>query len=293
MENQELVLNFMEFTNLPIEEAQRFLRAAENNLELAIQNFYENNIPADLSSPPATQGSSSLASSQNSTQEESQEQSSFQEDYEEEEEIRPALPREYSQLVEDESQRNIQLNRVKRQFNSNFRNFRQEMEIQENLANGIETKKKCLEDIYRNPIDITFNIDFQSAKYVGQKQGKWIALLLNDESFPSLSFNREIFNRDENQRVKSLIKKNFIFLRKNSNSDEGMSILQNYNLHSHSIPIFLIIDSMTGELRKNFGVVTDLKLKTVIKELKKYSCSADKQLSYVSTNLFYRLLLNI
>lgn len=269
------MLNFMEFTNLPIEEAERFLRAADNNLELAIQNFYENNTPV-IDVPPPTQDPPLLSQ----VPPEPQEQPLIQDEYEEE--VRPALPREYSQLVEEESQRNIQLNRVKRQFNSNFRNFRQEMEIQENLANGIETKKKCLEDIYRNPIDITYNIDLQSAKYVGQKQGKWIALLLNDENFPSLSFNREIFNSDDNPRVKSLIKRNFIFLRKNSNSDEGISILHNYNLHSHPIPIFLIIDSLTGELKKNFGVLQDLKLKTVMKELKRYSCSADKQLRYVS-----------
>lgn len=278
MENEELVLNFMEFTNLPIEDAQRFLRAAGGNLELAIQNFYENNTPVEL--PPSSQ--ESLVAPETAQVSEDPPSDQHQPEIDEYDEVRPALPREYSQLIEEESVRSRQLNRVKRQFNSNFRNFRQEMEIQENLANGIETKKKCLEDIYRNPIDITYNLDLQSAKLVGQKQGKWIALLLNDENFPSLSFNREIFNTDENQRVKFLIKRNFIFLRKNSDSEEGLRILQNYNLHTHSIPIFMIIDSLTGELRKNFGTVKDITVKTVVKELKKYSSSADKQLRYVS-----------
>lgn len=238
MENEELILSFMELTNLPIEQAQRYVNEAGNNLELAIQNFYE--------APIVT------TENDETPQNESQESTTSFQEYQEDE-VRPADRREYSQLVEDESVRSIQLNRVRRQFNTNFRDLKREMEIQENLANGVASKRKCLEDIYRNPIDITYNLDLHSAKHVGQKQGKWIALLLNDENFPSLSFNRDIFNTDINQKVKNLIKKSFVFLRKNADSDEGLRILQNYNLINHPIPIFLIIDSLTGELRKNFG----------------------------------------
>jgi UBA-like domain len=263
----EAVLSFMELTNLPIEEAKRYLSAAGNILEVAIQNYYD--------------------SQQGDFPQELEPQQPEQPQYDEidEDEVRPALPREYSQLVEEESVRNIQLNRVKRQFSSSFRDLKKEMEIQENLAKGIAPKRKCLEDIYRNPIEITYNLDLPSAKHVGQKHGKWIALLINDETFPSLSFNRDIFN-DSTQKVKQIMKKNFILLRKNANCDESLRILQNYNLIHQAIPVFLIIDSLTGELKKNFGETKDLSPKTVIRELKKYSSTEDKQLQYVSPTSF-------
>lgn len=257
MENEEAVLSFMELTNLPIEDAKTYLVAAGNILEVAIQNYYD--------SQQGEQGT--------------QPQIEPHDDFEDE--VRPAVPREFSQLVEEESVRNIQLNRVKRQFSSSFRDLRKEMEIQENLAKGNAPKRKCLEDIYRNPIDITYNLDLHSAKLYGTKHGKWIALLINDENFPSLTFNRDIFN-DPLQKVKQILKKNFVLLRKNANSDDSLRILHNYNLIHQPIPIFLVIDSLTGELKKNFGETKDLSLKTVVKELRKYTTSADKQLEYVS-----------
>lgn len=259
MENEEAILSFMELTNQPIEISRTYLIEANYVVEAAIQNFY-----------------SQQSDCQNDQQEEAQ-QENF-DGYEDN--VRPADVREFSQLVEEESVRSIQLNRVKRQFSSSFRDLKKEMEIQENLAKGIAPKRKCLEDIYRNPIDITYNLDINSAKTVGQKQGKWIALLINDENFPSLSFNRDIFN-DSSKKVKQIIKKNFVLLRKNANSDESLRILHNYNLMAHPIPIFLIIDSMTGELKKNFGEAKDLTFISVLRELKKYTASEDKQLQYV------------
>lgn len=265
MENEEAVFSFMEMTAATIEDAQRYLAEA-SDLTRAIQNYYDSqhsDFPQEVEQP-----------------------NSIIDDVEE---VRPVLPREYSQLVEEESIRSVQLNRVKRQFSSSFRDLKKEMEIQENLAKGIAPKRKCLEDIYRNPIDITFNLDLHSAKLMGQKQGKWIALLINDESFPSLSFNRDIFNFDD--KVKQLIKKNFVFLRKNSNCDESLRILHNYNLSHQSIPVFIIIDSLTGELKKNFGETKDLTLRQVVKELKKYT-TLDKQLKYVRI-IFVKLIVDL
>lgn len=272
MDVEQLVLSFMELTNLPMNDSRRYLTAAGNILEVAIQNYYD---------------------SQQGDQHQPEQSSSAQ--YEDEDELRAPLPREFSQLVEDESVRSVQLNRVKRQFASSFRDLKRETEIQEDLARGIAPKRKCLEDIYRNPIDITYNLDLYSAKLFGQKHGKWIALLINDENFPSLSFNRDIFNSDTRQKVKQLIKKNFVLLRKNSNCEESLKILQNYKLTEHPIPVFLIIDSLTGELRKNFGDTKDLKLKSVVRELKKYTSTGDHDLKYVRTmrNSAFVCLINL
>lgn len=257
----QIVMSFMELTNVTMDEARRYVTAAENILEVAIQNFYD-----------AQQGG-----------DEEPELASHSEPHHSDDDFPEPLPRAFSQLVEEESVRSAQLNRVKRQYASGFRDLKKETEIQEDLARGIAPKRLRLEDIYRNPIDITFNLDLYSAKHVGEKHGKWIALLINDENFPSLCFNRDIFNSDRRQKVKQLIKKNFVFLRKNSSSEESIRILQNYKLTEQPIPVFLIIDSLTGELRKNFGDTRDLTLKSVVRELKKYTSNADKDLKYVSS----------
>lgn len=129
MDNEQLVLSFMEITSMSVEESRRFLSAADNILEVAIQNFYD-----------SQQGEDQQAPQQQVDTEERQ--------YDEfEDEIRAPLPREFSQLVEEESVRNVQLNRVKRQYASSFRDLKKETEIQENLARGIAPKRKCLEDI--------------------------------------------------------------------------------------------------------------------------------------------------
>lgn len=239
------------------EEASRRLHEAGNNLELAIQQYYD------------------------SQQETEEIQSNFNENSQEntEDEVRPAIPRSFDIMVEEDNRRVNQLVRVGTQIISNFRDLKREMEIQEEIARGHVPKKKCLEDIFRNPVDICYNFEFSYAKAFGSQAGKWLAVLINNESFESLSFNRDIFN-EPSLRVKKILKDNFVFLRKNSSDEEGLGIMKIYNLLEHSVPIFLVIDSLTGELRKNFGDCGKLKLKSVIKELKKYT-SKNKELIYV------------
>jgi hypothetical protein len=272
MDNEELVYSFMEISNLQIDEAKRYLEQSGYNLEQALQNYYAEN--------DAQQSTSTQSSSQAETP---ATQSQSSQEAEEEDEVRQPIPREYDIMVQDDV-RNVRLSRVRQQFSSSFRDFKREMEIQEELASGSvnAAKRKCLEDIYRHPVDIISTVDFNFAKLQGQKYGKWVAVLINNESLESLSFNRDIFN-ENSQRVKKIIKKNFIFLRKNSNDDEGVRIRQIYNIVDCAVPIFLLIDSLTGELKKNFGDCTKLTVNDVTKELKKYTVSADRQLLYVSS----------
>lgn len=254
---------------MTIDEAKRYLESAGYNLELAIQNYYD-----------SSNNQLSTSSSQTATQNFSQSTEHYNE---EEEEVRPAIPREYDTLIQSETLRDIQLSTVRQQFSSSFRDLKREMEIQEQLARGQAPKRKCLEDIYRHPVDIAFNLDFYHAKLKGHQLGKWVAVLINNENFESLSFNRDIFN-EESQKVKNILRKNFIFLRRNIDDIEAQKIVQIYGLHDcQTIPIFLIIDSVTGELKKDFKDCTKLSLKSILKELRKYSTSKDNQLMYNSS----------
>jgi UBA-like domain len=271
--SEESVLNFIEVTNLSVDDARKFLQEANNNLEVALNNFFLQD-----QMPPNNDPVVDLT---NFTEEE------------EEEDVREVIPREYHRLVDDDlSSRNVYLSRVKRQFNSSFRDLRKEIEIQEQLATGMAPKRQCLEDIYRNPIDITSNLEFHFAKTYSHRIGKWIAVLINDESFESLSFNRDFFN-EPTQRVKKILKENFVFLRKNSSDEEGMRIVQMYNIPQQSVPIFLIIDSLTGELKKNLGDCSKMTLRAMIRELKKYTSVKDKGLVYVSFYVKFKMYLPI
>lgn len=244
---------------VPIEDAKRRLHEAGYNFELAIQQYYDSQQDTEEIPPNIINEENIVVPV-------------------EEDEVRPVIPRAYDVMIED-NRRVSQLCRVGTQFISNFRDLKREMEIQEEIARGQIPKKKCLEDIFRNPVDITSNFDFNYAKMFGNQTGKWLAVLINNESFESLSFNRDIFN-EPSLKVKKILKQNFVFLRKNSNDEEGLTIMRLYNLFDHSIPIFMIIESLTGELKKNFGNCNELNVKSVIKELKKYT-SKDKQLVYV------------
>ncbi|CAH1735773.1 unnamed protein product [Chironomus riparius] len=265
MDNECIILNFMEISNLPFDEAKRFLEDVGYNLELAVQSYYDRNQGSTDSQQPVRENAVVVE--------------------EDVEEIRPVIPRGYDILIQSETSRDIQLSAVRQQFSSSFRDLKREMEIQEELARGEMPKRKCLEMIYKHPVDIAYNFDFANAKIRGQQLGKWIAVLINNESYESLSFNRDIFNNEvESEKVKKILKKNFIFLRKNCNDLEALKILQIYNLlECQTIPIFLIIDSITGELRKNFHDCTKLTLRSVVRELKKYSCTKDNQLVYNSS----------
>lgn len=248
--------NFI-FIVVQIEEARRRLHEAGGSFELAIQQYYDSQQGIEEVTP--SNENISVA---------------------EEDEVRPVIPRAYDVMVVEQDNRRVsQLCRVGTQFISNFRDLKREMEIQEEIARGQVPKKKCLEDIFRNPVDITSNLEFSYAKIYGNQTGKWLAILINNESFESLSVNRDIFN-EPLLKVKKILKQNFVFLRKNSNDEEGLTIMRLYNLFDHTIPIFLIIDSLTGELKKNFGNCSELNVKNVTKELKKYT-SKDKQLVYV------------
>jgi hypothetical protein len=163
------------------------------------------------------------------------------------------------------------------------------MEIQEEIAKGQKPKKMCLEDIYRNPIDITSNYDFNYAKAYGSKVGKWVAVLINNENFESLSFNRDFFN-EPSQKVKKILKDNFVFIRKNSNDYEALTIMGLYNLSDAHVPIFLVIDSLTGELRKKFAECHKTSMRNIIKELKKFTAK-DKELVYVRFNFYYKFFM--
>ncbi|XP_070508876.1 UBX domain-containing protein 7 [Chironomus tepperi] len=268
MDTECTILNFMEISNLPFDEAKRILENVGYNLELAIQNYYDQTQESTPYEPVQDRNYNPAPLPVESP-----------------DEVRPVIPREYDMLIQSETTRDIQLSAVRQQFSSSFRDLKREIEIQEELARGEQPKRKCLEMIYKHPVDIAYNFDFTHAKLRGQQLGKWVAVLINNESYESLSFNRDVFN-DENlsEKVKKILKKNFIFLRKNCNDLEALKILQIYNLlDCQTIPIFLIIDSITGELRKNFNDCTKLTVRNVIRELKKYTSTKDNQLIYSSS----------
>lgn len=195
--------------------------------------------------------------------------------------VRPAINiRETGIMVEEDTTKVKLLSAVKKRVVDNFRDFGTETAIQESLARGESlAKQPRMEDLYRVPIEITFHSDFNTAKKVAHKDGKWILVVINDENFPSLALNRDIFNAPKHPEVKEMIKNNFIFIRKRFDDEDGSKIIQNYQLSGQSFPIILLVDPTTGELRHNFGETKNVTPRNFIHEISKYR-SEQKKLIY-------------
>lgn len=195
--------------------------------------------------------------------------------------VRPAINiRETGIMIEEDTTKVKLLSAVKKRVVDNFRDFGTETAIQESLARGESlAKQPRMEDLYRVPIEITFHSDFNTAKKVAHKDGKWILVVINDENFPSLALNRDIFNSPKHPDVKEMIKNHYIFIRKRFDDDDGSKIIQNYQLSGQSIPIILLIDPTTGELRHNFGEAKNITPRNFIFQISKYK-SENKKLVF-------------
>lgn len=72
-----------------------------------------------------------------------------------------------------------------------------------------------------------------------------------------------------------------MFLRKRFDDSDGTQILQNYQMNAETLPILMIIDPTTGELKHHFKNTSQLTAKQFYRTILKYK-SERKQLKYVS-----------
>jgi thioredoxin-related protein len=91
-----------------------------------------------------------------------------------------------------------------------FASGEQEERVRQGLPIGFEnSKQKRLEDLFRPPIDLIFSGNFQAARDTGTKNNRWILVnIQNNQEFKCQVLNRDVWS---DQRIKTLIKENFVF----------------------------------------------------------------------------------
>ncbi|RCK55707.1 UBX domain-containing protein 5 [Candida viswanathii] len=107
----------------------------------------------------------------------------------------------------------------------------------------LSSTQRRLANLFRPPFDIIENLNLDQAKQLGRETKKWILINIQD----SLEFQCQVMNRDffSNERVKQIIKDNFIFLQFQLASMSGQQYVNFY--HADEYPHLAILDPLTGE----------------------------------------------
>ncbi|XP_071949460.1 UBX domain-containing protein 7-like [Antedon mediterranea] len=134
-----------------------------------------------------------------------------------------------------------------------FRDFRAETKQQEEMirdlsknkgGGGEGTKKRTLEDLFRPPLDMMHKGTLATAREVGQQQGRWLLVNVQDvQEFSCQKLNRDVWS---DPAVKRFINQSFVFWQVYHDSEEGQKYCQFYKVVT--FPYISILDPRTGEL---------------------------------------------
>ncbi|EMG45576.1 hypothetical protein G210_4246 [Candida maltosa Xu316] len=107
----------------------------------------------------------------------------------------------------------------------------------------LTSTQRRLANLFRPPFDIIQNLSLDQAKQEGRANNKWILINIQDSS----EFQCQVMNRDfwSNERVKQIVKENFIFLQYQADSMSGQTYVNFY--HADNYPHLAILDPLTGE----------------------------------------------
>lgn len=117
----------------------------------------------------------------------------------------------------------------------------------------IFSKEERLARLFKPPFDIMSKLNLPSAKLKAQKKKRWLLINIQDNGiFQCQALNRDLWS---NMSVKRLIKKNFIFLQYQYESQTAETYIQNYQLFDKNVlPHIAILDPITGERLKQWNM---------------------------------------
>merc|ERR1711874_218687 len=106
-----------------------------------------------------------------------------------------------------------------------------------------QAKKRTLEELFKPPLDLMHQGDWQSARDVATSSGRWLLVNIQD----SREFQCQVLNRDlwSNPAVKTIIQEHFVFWQQYKESDEAERYMTFYQIDSW--PYVAVIDPRTGE----------------------------------------------
>eukprot|EP01117_Protostelium_nocturnum_P019466 TRINITY_DN8455_c0_g1_i1.p1 TRINITY_DN8455_c0_g1~~TRINITY_DN8455_c0_g1_i1.p1 ORF type:complete len:460 (-),score=165.20 TRINITY_DN8455_c0_g1_i1:33-1412(-) len=109
---------------------------------------------------------------------------------------------------------------------------------------------KVLADIFKPPIELIYQYDFERAKEEGANRSLWILVNLQDMTeFASNTLNRDTW---KNEKVRKLIDEHFLFWQRLHDSEDGEIYCRYYQKFAVAFPHISIIDPRTGELMKSW-----------------------------------------
>lgn len=115
-------------------------------------------------------------------------------------------------MMNNRVNKTLQQRRVRSVFDG-FRDFQAETKsMEDRLEQGLpvsKTKKKTLEELFKPPLDLMFQGDWQSARDHAAKTKRWLLVNIQDAQ----EFQCQILNRDlwSNPGVKMIVKEHFVF----------------------------------------------------------------------------------
>ena len=149
-------------------------------------------------------------------------------------------------MMNNRVNKTLQQRRVRSVFDG-FRDFQAETKsMEERLEQGLpvsRSKKKTLEELFKPPLDLMFQGDWQSARDHAAKTKRWLLVNIQDAQ----EFQCQILNRDlwSNPGVKMIVKEHFVFWQQYKESDDAARYMTFYTITDW--PHVSIIDPRTGE----------------------------------------------
>ncbi|XP_057301060.1 UBX domain-containing protein 7-like [Hydractinia symbiolongicarpus] len=254
--DKKLIEQYMNVTGTDETVAKSMLEAFEGNLESAI-NMYLEGSPA-ISSKRYTSNlkstTSSSASAAVSTTSSSRTSSSAKSETNlnaSEDDVRAPIPQQQAILVDDKYHALPYNPRQHRQGTTNSifdncRDFKKETEEYSQMLSNKSSrnrKKKRLHELFRPPVDILHEGDFQSARDASKHKSKWLLVnIQNSVEFPCQILNRDVWSH---KIVREIINENFVLWQQAYDSDAGLHYSTFYPVNNH--PHISIIDPRTGE----------------------------------------------
>lgn len=124
-----------------------------------------------------------------------------------------------------------------------------------NNTNGVDScagneRTRDLSTLFQPPTAIMFHGTYSDARTHAKNEGKWLLVNIQDEIvFTSHMLNRDTWSDDV---VQNLVASGFVFWQNYWASEHGKKFCSLYQLDRDSLPIVVIIDPRTGEIRQRW-----------------------------------------
>ncbi|KAL3660714.1 hypothetical protein V7S43_014117 [Phytophthora oleae] len=112
-------------------------------------------------------------------------------------------------------------------------------------------RTRDLSTLFQPPTAIMFQGTYSDARTLARSEGKWLLVNIQDEIvFTSHMLNRDTWSDDV---VQNLVASGFVFWQNYWASEHGKKFCSLYQIDRDSLPIILIIDPRTGEIRQRWS----------------------------------------